>query len=202
MDHPPLKPDLRSPDTIRPWSYPSGELQSPWSCCRIRLLPFRCLETGSCPSCFRRFWTAFVWLQPPVARIRQLLARIDSPKYLPDISADRSWSAVQKLLTIASYDEKLIVVCDVVCHDVWKSCDYLLLGREIRTLLEFEVANGSGKCKVAIDSTKVDEAASGADTSLLACIQVKRSAGTGDFRNTAHLRSAVYGQRIKALLCL
>lgn len=47
--------------------------------------------------------------------------------------------------------------------------DDLLFGRKLRAFLEFEVTDGAGQGKVAIDTTEVDEATSGADTGLLAC---------------------------------
>lgn len=46
--------------------------------------------------------------------------------------------------------------------------DNLLLGRQLGALLEFEITNGPRQGQVAIDTAKVNEAASGADTSFLA----------------------------------
>lgn len=42
---------------------------------------------------------------------------------------------------------------------VWERCDDLLFRRKVCALLELEVSNGSAKRKIAIDSTKVYEAA-------------------------------------------
>lgn len=47
--------------------------------------------------------------------------------------------------------------------------DNLLLGRELRALLEFEVTDGTGQGKVAIDTAEIDEATGSGDTGLLAC---------------------------------
>ena len=58
-------------------------------------------------------------------------------------------------------------------YHVGVSCDDLLLRCQLGTLLELEVTNGTGQCKVAIDSTEVDEATSGSDTCLLACAHGK-----------------------------
>lgn len=44
----------------------------------------------------------------------------------------------------------------------------LLLGGELRALLKLEVTNSSRKGKVAIDTTKIDKAASGTDTGFFA----------------------------------
>lgn len=44
----------------------------------------------------------------------------------------------------------------------------LLLRRQVGALLELEIADGTGKGEVAVDTTKVDEAAGGANSCLLA----------------------------------
>ena len=82
----------------------------------------------------------------------------------------RSLRELSRDNTVASYNKKFIIVRDSMCHNVRKGSDDLLLRREIGALLEFEVANGPRKCKVTVDSAKVDETASRADSSLLACI--------------------------------
>lgn len=51
--------------------------------------------------------------------------------------------------------------------DIGIGSDNLLFGRQLSTLLEFEVTNGSRECEIAIDSSKVNEAAGSGDTSLL-----------------------------------
>lgn len=50
--------------------------------------------------------------------------------------------------------------------------DDLLLRGQIGALLELEVANGTGQGKVAVDTTEVDEATSGADSCLLTFCKV------------------------------
>lgn len=52
--------------------------------------------------------------------------------------------------------------------DIGVGCDNLVLWGKVGTLLELEVANGTGQGEVAVDTTKVDEATSGSDTVLLA----------------------------------
>jgi hypothetical protein len=44
----------------------------------------------------------------------------------------------------------------------------LLLRCKLGTLLELEVANGTGESKVAIDPTEIDKATSGSNSSLFA----------------------------------
>ena len=53
--------------------------------------------------------------------------------------------------------------------NVRESRDYLLLGREIGTLLELEVAYRSRQGKVAVDTAKIDKAACSLNTCLLCC---------------------------------
>jgi hypothetical protein len=55
-----------------------------------------------------------------------------------------------------------------VLLDIGVGCDNLVLWRKVGTLLELEVANGTGQGEVAVDTAKVDEATSGSDTVLLA----------------------------------
>jgi len=57
----------------------------------------------------------------------------------------------------------------VNCH-IGIGCDNLLFRRELGALLELEITNGPGQGQITIDSTKVDEATGGADTSFLAFI--------------------------------
>jgi hypothetical protein len=45
----------------------------------------------------------------------------------------------------------------------------LLFGGKLGALLKFEITDSAGQGEVAIDATEIDEATSGADTSLLAC---------------------------------
>lgn len=50
---------------------------------------------------------------------------------------------VQELFTIACQDEEFIIISKIVYHDIRVGSDYLLLGREVGTLLEFKVANST-----------------------------------------------------------
>lgn len=51
---------------------------------------------------------------------------------------------------------------------VGERCNDLLFGSQVGTFLELEITNCAGKCQVAIDPAKVDEASSCADSCLLA----------------------------------
>lgn len=75
--------------------------------------------------------------------------------------------------TVTCYDKEFVVVRDIVCHHVGKGCDYLLLRREVGALLEFEVANSAGQGEIAVDSTEIDKASSGADACLLTYTRYK-----------------------------
>jgi hypothetical protein len=48
--------------------------------------------------------------------------------------------------------------------DIREDGNDLLLWWKFGGLLEFEVANGSGECQVAIDTTKIDKASCGSDS--------------------------------------
>jgi len=72
--------------------------------------------------------------------------------------------------TIASNDEKLIILPQLVYRHIWECRNNLLFGREIRALLELEIANGSAQREVAIDAAKVDKSTCCADTCLLAFV--------------------------------
>lgn len=68
------------------------------------------------------------------------------------------------LLTIACKDEKFVIICQVVDDDIRVGSYYLLLRGKVGALLEFEVSDGTGQCKVAVDTSKVDKSASSRDT--------------------------------------
>jgi hypothetical protein len=70
--------------------------------------------------------------------------------------------------TITGNDEEFIVIGQVVNSHIGESSDNLLLGGQFGTLLELEVTNGSRESKIAVNTAKVDKAAGGTDTSLLA----------------------------------
>lgn len=77
--------------------------------------------------------------------------------------------AAGKIHTVASNNQKFIVISQLVdCHIGVGSHD-LLLGGELGALLELKVTDGTGQSEVTIDTTEVDEAARGTNASLLAC---------------------------------
>ena len=48
--------------------------------------------------------------------------------------------------------------------DIWEGSDYLLLGRQIVTLLELEITYRAGQGKISIHAAKVDKTTSSLDT--------------------------------------
>ena len=74
--------------------------------------------------------------------------------------------------TVTSNDKKLIVVGYSMSNDVGECGHDLLFWRQFRTLLELEVANCAGKGKVAVDTTEINEAPSGAYSCLFPCNEV------------------------------
>jgi hypothetical protein len=99
--------------------------------------------------------------------------------------------------TIASNNEELIVLVDVVYLDVGERGDYLLLGRKVGTLLEFEVAYRTRQGEVAVHAAEIDEATCGLDTSFLG---FALSAEATDIEQSSHLHSGVCGQTTTASL--
>ena len=69
--------------------------------------------------------------------------------------------------TVTGKDKELIVVGELMNLDIGEGGDDLSLRCEFSTLLEFEVSDGAREGEVAVDPTKVDEAASRRDTGLL-----------------------------------
>jgi hypothetical protein len=102
------------------------------------------------------------------------------------------------LLTVASHNQKLIVLVDVVYLHIGISGDYLLLGRKVGALLEFEIAYRTRQSKVAVDAAKVDKATCGLDTCLLGW---KLSVAIAHSWRFAYPRSVVCGQRKEASPC-
>jgi len=99
--------------------------------------------------------------------------------------------------TITSDNNKLVIVGNVVDSDFWKGGDDLLLGWEIRALLELEIANGARQGKVAIDSSEVDKSTSCADSCLFAFgVSVLWTFCTDV---STHPRSVACGRKIMAL---
>lgn len=74
--------------------------------------------------------------------------------------------------TITGDDKEFIVTGQLVNGHIGESSDNLLLGGKLGALLEFEVTDGSGEGKVAVNTTKVDEAAGGTNTGFFAWEEV------------------------------
>jgi hypothetical protein len=72
--------------------------------------------------------------------------------------------------TIASNYQELVVLSHLVNSHIGERSDDLLLRREVCALLELEVTNSSAERKVAVHTTKVDEATCSANASLLTLI--------------------------------
>jgi hypothetical protein len=75
---------------------------------------------------------------------------------------------LRQLLTVTSKHNELIVVGKVVNSHIGVSGNDLLLRRQVGALLELEVTDSTGKGEVAVDTTKIDKAAGGANSCLLA----------------------------------
>jgi len=74
------------------------------------------------------------------------------------------------LRTITGDDEKLVIITRLMYRDFREGRHNLLLGWQICALLELEVADGSAECKITVDSAKVNEATSCADSRLFALV--------------------------------
>lgn len=72
-------------------------------------------------------------------------------------------------LTVASNDEKLVIIAHIVDNNIGIGGYYLLLGCQLGTLFELKIADSAGECEVAVDATKVDEATGGSNARLFAC---------------------------------
>lgn len=70
--------------------------------------------------------------------------------------------------TVTCDHQELVVVREVMYHNVGVGGHDLLLGSKLGALLELEVADGSGESEVAVNPSKVDETTSGGDSRLLA----------------------------------
>lgn len=73
------------------------------------------------------------------------------------------------MFTIACYNKKFVIFGNIVNRNVRESSDNLLLGWKVGAFLELKVTDGAGKRKVAVDTAKVDETASGAYPRLFPC---------------------------------
>lgn len=76
--------------------------------------------------------------------------------------------AWRRPLTVTGNDEKLVVIGDLVHHDVREGGHDLLFRREIGALLKLEIANGARQSQVPVDPSKVDEATGARDSRSLA----------------------------------
>lgn len=65
---------------------------------------------------------------------------------------------------VTSENQKFVLLSQLVFINIGECCDNLVLGRELSTLLEFEITDGTRQSQVAIDTTKVDETTSGSDS--------------------------------------
>ena len=76
-----------------------------------------------------------------------------SPRYLnPKVSKGPFRPAVvfrALVLTITRDDEELVVIGQIVYHDIRIRGNNLLLWSQLCALLELEVAEGAGQCKIA-----------------------------------------------------
>lgn len=90
-----------------------------------------------------------------------------------------SFERVCIVVTIASNNQELIVLVDVVYLDVGEGGDYLLLRGKIGALLELKVAYRARQGKVAVDTAEINEAASSLNTCLLGYLEsaIVRMAG-------------------------
>lgn len=70
--------------------------------------------------------------------------------------------------TVTCDHQELVVIREVMYHNVRVGGHNLLLGSKLGALLELEIADGSGESEVAVDPSKVDEATSGGNSCLLA----------------------------------
>jgi hypothetical protein len=85
------------------------------------------------------------------------LRRLTIPDTCKDLSGSRPTLCCN--LTIASNNEELVIVGKFMSDHIRKSSNDLLFRRQIGAFLEFKVANGSRKSKVAIDAAEIYEAA-------------------------------------------
>jgi len=92
-----------------------------------------------------------------------------NPRYLTEKLDSSTWGSRFSVLTVASDDQKLIIIGDIMGLHIRECGHNLRLWREVGALFEFKVANSSGKRKIAIYTSKVDETASCLDALLFAC---------------------------------
>lgn len=80
--------------------------------------------------------------------------------------------------TIAGDHQELVIIREVVHHDVGVCGHDLLLGSKLGALLELEVADRSRQGQVAVHPSEVDKATSGGDSCLLAWEPKKQGSET------------------------
>lgn len=86
-------------------------------------------------------------------------------------------------------------------YHIGESCDDLLFGGEVGALLEFKVADGTRQGQVAVDSAKIDESASSANSGLFAYMTlVSQVPAMASSVLTFVLRLVVKGQRLRSAL--
>jgi hypothetical protein len=71
--------------------------------------------------------------------------------------------------TVASNNQELIVIGQLMHRHIGVGSHDLLLGGELGALLELKVTDGTGQSEVTVDTAEVDEATRGTNASLLAC---------------------------------
>lgn len=71
--------------------------------------------------------------------------------------------------TVTGNDQELVVVVQVVYHHVREGRDDLSLWGQLGALLELKVSDGARQGEIAVDASKVNEAAGGRDAGLLDC---------------------------------
>ena len=189
-------------DTIRLYSCPEVVQQQPWSCCRIQHHQSRCSRPNSCPSC-SRIWPQEVALQQYLVAQTQLpLAKTDNPRYLCRVISITYLSIYlfrSRKPTVTSNDHELVIIRKLMHSHVRESRNDLLLGREICAFLEFKVTNRTRKCKISVDTTKVDESTSCSDARLFRYYMSVSRLSQSSLRDYAYPHFAACDRKIEAL---
>lgn len=73
-----------------------------------------------------------------------------------------------EFLTVAGNNKELIVLRDIMSHNIWVCGHNLLFRSKIGALLEFKVTDGTRQCQVAVDSAEVDKSASSTNSGFFA----------------------------------
>jgi len=72
------------------------------------------------------------------------------------------------VLTVAGNNEELVILGQVVNHNVGECGHDLLFRRELGALLELEISNGSRESEISVDAAKVDKTTGSRNARLLA----------------------------------